>query len=108
MTLKVLFLLLISLLNPPKYTPLNMKSFTAAAFIGSALLNGVVAYPQIATEILEARKAEAAAESEWADVEARQANPQLSIPTFNAEKQYVSTSGKYKWVAPGPTDQRGP
>lgn len=27
---------------------------------------------------------------------------------FDAEKQYISTSGEYAWVAPGETDQRGP
>ena len=30
------------------------------------------------------------------------------LAKFDAEQQYISTSGQYKWVAPGPTDQRGP
>lgn len=28
--------------------------------------------------------------------------------TFDAKAQYVSNKGQYKWVAPGPSDQRGP
>lgn len=27
---------------------------------------------------------------------------------FDAKSQYISTSGQYAWVAPGPTDLRGP
>lgn len=27
-------------------------------------------------------------------------------PGFDATAQYISTSGEYEWVAPGPTDQR--
>ena len=30
------------------------------------------------------------------------------VPPFNAAEQYVSNQGQYKFVAPGPTDQRGP
>ena len=30
------------------------------------------------------------------------------VVTFDAATQYVSTSGAYAFVAPGPTDQRGP
>lgn len=29
-------------------------------------------------------------------------------PIFNASEQYVSNQGQYKYVAPGPTDARGP
>lgn len=29
-------------------------------------------------------------------------------PGFDASTQGISTTGQYKWVAPGPTDQRGP
>jgi hypothetical protein len=29
-------------------------------------------------------------------------------PGFNAEAQYVSNTGKHAFVAPGPTDVRGP
>ena len=29
-------------------------------------------------------------------------------PPFNAAEQYVSNQGEHKFVAPGPTDQRGP
>ena len=29
-------------------------------------------------------------------------------PGFNAAAQYVSTTGQYTWVAPGPLDARGP
>ena len=29
-------------------------------------------------------------------------------PGFNAEQQYVSNQGKYKFVPPGPGDARGP
>lgn len=28
-------------------------------------------------------------------------------PGFSTD-QFISTSGEYEWVAPGPTDQRGP
>ena len=31
-----------------------------------------------------------------------------SVPPFNAAEQYVSNQGQYSFVAPGPTDQRGP
>lgn len=31
----------------------------------------------------------------------------VNVP-FNAKEQYVSTSGEHAWVAPGPTDLRGP
>lgn len=31
-----------------------------------------------------------------------------TIPPFNAAEQYVSNQGQYEFVAPGPTDQRGP
>lgn len=30
------------------------------------------------------------------------------VPPFNAAEQYVSNQGQYAFVAPGPTDQRGP
>ena len=30
------------------------------------------------------------------------------VPPFNAADQYVSNQGQHKFVAPGPTDQRGP
>ena len=30
------------------------------------------------------------------------------VPPFNAAEQYVSNQGQHKFVAPGPTDQRGP
>lgn len=30
------------------------------------------------------------------------------VPPFNATEQYVSNQGQYVFVAPGPTDQRGP
>lgn len=29
-------------------------------------------------------------------------------PGFDAATQYVSTTGKYSWIAPGPLDARGP
>lgn len=29
-------------------------------------------------------------------------------PGFDASKQAISITGEHKWVAPGPTDQRGP
>jgi hypothetical protein len=32
----------------------------------------------------------------------------LATPKFNAEAQYVDTTGKHAWKAPGKTDQRGP
>ena len=85
-----------------------MKFATTVALLGSALLNGVTAYPQIATQVMEARAAEVAAEAEAVDLESRQINPPpFTPPVFNAKFQYVSKSGKYKFVAPGPTDQRG-
>ena len=31
-----------------------------------------------------------------------------TVPPFNAAEQYVSNQGQYEFVAPGPTDQRGP
>ena len=31
-----------------------------------------------------------------------------TTPPFNAAEQYVSNQGQYEFVAPGPTDQRGP
>ena len=30
------------------------------------------------------------------------------VPPFNSAEQYVSNQGQHKFVAPGPTDQRGP
>lgn len=30
------------------------------------------------------------------------------VPPFDAAAQYVSNQGQYSFVAPGPTDQRGP
>ena len=30
------------------------------------------------------------------------------VPPFNAAQQYVSNQGLHSFVAPGPTDQRGP
>ena len=30
------------------------------------------------------------------------------VPPFNAAEQYVSNQGVHQFVAPGPTDQRGP
>ena len=83
-----------------------MRFTTGAALLGSVLLNGVTAYPQIATQVLEARAAKPEAD---ADIESRQSNPPPPVPpTFDAKFQYVSTKGIHKFVAPGPTDQRGP
>ena len=31
-----------------------------------------------------------------------------AVPPFNAAEQYVSNQGQHSFVAPGPTDQRGP
>lgn len=54
---------------------------------------------------------------QWENVQARQTSgnqggahiPCTPIqPAFDAQSQYVSTSGQYEWVAPGPTDARGP
>lgn len=86
-----------------------MKFITSTALLGAAIINGVTAYPQIANQVLEARAAEAAAEANGQDLEGRQINPPPPVPPiFNAKEQYVSNKGKYKFVAPGPTDQRGP
>ena len=30
------------------------------------------------------------------------------VPPFNAAEQYVSNQGQHSFIAPGPTDQRGP
>lgn len=35
-------------------------------------------------------------------------DPAVAEHNFNAKAQYISTSGKYSWKAPGKTDQRGP
>lgn len=86
-----------------------MKLVAGVAFLGSTLLNGATAYPQIATQVLEARAAEAGADAEAVDLESRQINPPPVLPPgFDPKFQYVSNKGKYKFVAPGPTDQRGP
>lgn len=87
-----------------------MKFSASVALAGAALLNGVAAYPQVMTQIMEKRAAEAEANPEAATIETRQANPTnpLGPPVFDPKFQYVSTTGKYAFVAPGPTDQRGP
>jgi len=35
-------------------------------------------------------------------------DPLASVLGFDASKQYVSNTGQYEFVAPGPNDQRGP
>lgn len=32
----------------------------------------------------------------------------ITTPPFDAKSQYIDTTGQYAYVAPGPTDQRGP
>lgn len=87
-----------------------MRFSASVALAGTALINGAAAFPAIMSEIMEKRAAEAVASPESAMLEARQANPPnpLGPPVFDPDFQYVSTSGKHKFVAPGPTDQRGP
>lgn len=78
-----------------------MKLLTTAALLGATLVNSVAAYPHIANVVAQ----EMTKTHEEAPTLAKR---QVTSPTFNAKEQYVSTKGKYKWVAPGPTDQRGP
>lgn len=73
--------------------------------------NYVSAFPSMLSEtFLNKRNAEPAlAESpcpHMAALAKRQA-PGIT-PPFDAATQYVSNTGTHKFVAPGPTDQRGP
>ena len=72
-----------------------MKTFTSLL----ALAGFANAYPSIMQHLSE--QAKAAAPNE------KRQTP-LSIPPFDAAAQYVSNQGDHKFVAPGPTDQRGP
>lgn len=70
-----------------------MKS---VSFISLAIIGVANAYPSILQHMSEAS----------APKGKRQA-PGI-IPPFDAAAQYVSTTGNHAFVAPGPTDQRGP
>lgn len=81
----------------------TMKVLTTAALLGATLINSVAAYPHIAGIVAEEMTK---TQKDAPTLAERQIQP--PSPTFNAKEQYVSTKGKYKWVAPGPSDQRGP
>lgn len=72
-----------------------MKSTSFATLAIAGLAN---AYPSIMQHLSEAAAA--------APVEKRQTP--LSVPPFDPVQQYVSNTGAHAFVAPGPTDQRGP
>lgn len=72
---------------------------TAPAFI--ALAQVVHAFPGISPDVLFARQT-----SGNQDGSPLKCTP--TPPPFDASKQYVSNQGAYQFVAPGPTDARGP
>lgn len=78
------------------------SSFIALATLGQY----VAAYPSVAEAV--------ASDNAAADLEKRQHGDQQGgfpepIPEFHAAQQYVSTSGKHKFVAPDlSVDSRGP
>jgi hypothetical protein len=72
---------------------------TTASLVTLAIAGIANAYPSVMARLAE--QAQAAAPNE------KRQTP-LSIPPFDAASQYVSNTGDHKFVAPGPTDQRGP
>lgn len=75
-------------------------SLTLAA---SAVLAGqALAFP---AAVFEAVQADPATYETIAAAKAKRVNG--ISPGFDASKQFVSTTGQYKWVAPTSTDQRG-
>lgn len=74
-----------------------MKTTTSLATL--AIAGFANAYPSIMQHLAE--QAKAAAPNE------RRQLPGV-IPPFDAASQYVSNTGDHAFVAPGPTDQRGP
>jgi hypothetical protein len=73
-----------------------MKTTSLATLALAGLAN---AYPSIMAHLSDQAKAAAPNEKRQTPV---------SIPPFDAASQYVSNQGEHKFVAPGPTDQRGP
>ena len=71
-----------------------------ASLLG-AFASGTLAFPTLNWENVEARQT--SGNQGGADIPCTPVQP-----AFDAKTQYVSTSGQYAWVAPGPTDQRGP
>ena len=69
-------------------------------FATAALLGSATAFPAVVKEAVQA-------EPETYAALAKEKRVNGVNPGFNAKAQYISTKGKYKWVKPGPSDQRG-
>jgi len=79
--------------------PLTYPKMKSVAFICLAVAGLARAYPNI-HQHLEERNTHS--DSSWGGL------LPLTTPKFDAEAQYVDTTGEHAWKAPGETDQRGP
>jgi hypothetical protein len=75
-----------------------MKSST---FICLAVAGSVHAFPNIVQHLAQ-RDSKRAVSDSWGGL------LPLTTPPFDAAAQYVDTTGKHAWKAPGKYDQRGP
>ena len=75
----------------------------AFAAVAAFFLQNVQAFPTLALEELQAHGKRQTSGNQAGGIPCTPVQP-----PFDATSQYVSTSGKYAFVAPGPTDQRGP
>lgn len=78
---------------------LSVLAPLAAAF-PAGMLEQVRSDPELAARAEDILKRQAGADAATALFE--------PVPTFNASAQLIDVTGKYKWVAPGPNDLRGP
>lgn len=72
-----------------------------SVFATAALLGSATAFPAVVKEVAQA-------EPETYEALAKDKRLNGVAPGFNAKTQYISNTGQYKWVKPGPSDQRGP